>query len=107
MSQSATLTVPATYSGYIVKRTGEDTTIYINGSAFSGTLDNVSLKRVTDPPNTAVHIVSSLNGTTRDWASIESGFDPIGIASWIIYSNYESIPSSPYIPSIPRSGREL
>lgn len=44
-----------------------------------------SAKRVTDPPSTAVHIVSSLNGTTRAWASIESGFDPNTIASWGIY----------------------
>jgi hypothetical protein len=43
------------------------------------------VKRVTDPPATAVHIVSSLNGTTRNWASIESGFDPNTIASWKIY----------------------
>ncbi len=45
-----------------------------------------SSKRVTDPPSTAVHIVSSLNGTTRDWVSIESGFDPNTIASWNIYT---------------------
>lgn len=46
--------------------------------------DNPSVKRITDPPSTAVHIVSSLNGTTRNWASIESGFDPNAIASWMI-----------------------
>ena len=47
--------------------------------------DEANLKRVTDPPSTAVHIVSSLNGTVRNWASVESGFDPNAIASWIIY----------------------
>lgn len=51
-----------------------------------GSVDNVSFKQVTDPPSTAVHIVSSLNGTVRDWASIESGFDPNTIASWKINS---------------------
>lgn len=49
-------------------------------------IDDASLKQVTDPPATAVHIVSSLNGTTRNWASIESGFDPNTIASWSINS---------------------
>ena len=53
----------------------------------TGTIDNASIRRVTDPPSTTVHIVDSLNGTTRNWASIESGFDPNTIASWIIYSN--------------------
>jgi len=46
---------------------------------------NNSLKYITDPPSTAVHIVSSLNGTTRNWASIESGFDPNAIATYQIY----------------------
>jgi hypothetical protein len=50
--------------------------------------DDVSLKLITDPPATAVHIVSSLNGTTRNWTSIESGFDPNAIASWAIYNSY-------------------
>jgi hypothetical protein len=40
-----------------------------------------SIKQITDPPSTAIHIVSSLNGTTRNWASIESGFDPNTITS--------------------------
>ncbi|MCJ7747952.1 MAG: hypothetical protein MUP27_09415 [Desulfobacterales bacterium] len=59
----------------------------IKNSAVAGTMlfDEASFKHVTDPPSTAVHIVSSLNGTTRDWASIESGFNPNGIVSWKIY----------------------
>ena len=56
-------------------------------SPSQGDFDNLSWKRVTNPPSTAVHIVSSLNGTVRDWASIESGFDPNNIASWKIYHN--------------------
>jgi hypothetical protein len=73
-------------------------TIYKNTNATSGLYHfygyaamnfscDLSLKRVTDPPATAVHIVSSLNGTTRAWASIESGFNPNTITSWIIYSS--------------------
>ncbi len=49
-------------------------------------VDNISNSQVTDPPSTAVHIVSSLNGTTRNWASIESGFNPNNIASWNIFA---------------------
>jgi hypothetical protein len=47
-------------------------------------IDDVSLQHITDPPATAVHIVSSLNGTVRDWASKESGFNPNTIVSWNI-----------------------
>ena len=59
--------------------------IYAGGSDLS--CDNFSVKKVLDPPSTGVHIVSSLNGITRNWASIESGFDPNNIASWKIYHN--------------------
>lgn len=54
-------------------------------TALIATFDSISYKRVIDPPSTAIHIVSALNGTVRDWASIESGFDPNIIASWKIY----------------------
>ncbi len=54
------------------------------GGGFDGSCDDISLRQVTAPPSTAVHIVSSLNGTTRDWASIESGFNPNNIASYQI-----------------------
>lgn len=57
---------------------------YSNGFAAEFYGDDVSWKRITDPPATAIHIVSSLNGTTRNWASIEGGFDPNTITSWII-----------------------
>jgi len=45
---------------------------------------NNKVRQVTDPPSAAVHIISSLNGTVRNWASIESGFNPNNIASWVI-----------------------
>jgi len=63
--------------------TGYDS-LQINGSTPSEFSGVFSVKKVTDPPVTAVHIISSLNGTTRNWASIESGFDPNTIASWQI-----------------------
>jgi hypothetical protein len=42
------------------------------------------VKQILDPPSTGIHIVSSLNGTTRAWENIESGFDLNNIASWSI-----------------------
>jgi len=48
--------------------------------------DDVYLGRVTDPPSTACHIVSSLNGTTRAWQIKETGFNPNTITSWVIYA---------------------
>lgn len=44
-----------------------------------------SVKRVIHAPATAVHIVSALNSTTRDWANRDSGFFQNDIASWIVY----------------------
>ncbi len=48
--------------------------------------DEISLKHVTEPPVTAIHIVSLPNGIIRNWASIESEFDPNAIASWNIWA---------------------
>jgi len=62
-----------------------DDIAFITGAITNYSVISNSFKRVTDPPSTAVHIVSSLNGTTRNWASIESGFDPNNIASFKIY----------------------
>jgi len=79
------ITVNGNYIGYLAFKSVGDGDISGYGWGFTGTIDNYFVKRVTDSPSTAVHIVSSLNGTTRDWASIESGFDPNNIASWKIY----------------------
>lgn len=72
-------------------------------SSTAGTMlfDEASSKRVTDPPSTAVHIVSTLNGTIRDWASIDSGFDPNGIVSWIIFCPVLSIQTYEVKPTPP------
>jgi len=58
---------------------------YSAGTASEFYGDDVSWKQVTEPPATAVQIVSSLYGATRDWTSIEGGFDPNTIASWQIW----------------------
>jgi len=62
----------------------DGTTFYIqndDSAACNITLDGNSLKQVTECPTTAVHIVSNLNSTTRNWASIDSGFNAGGISS--------------------------
>jgi len=58
-------------------------------AASGNTLDVITqtVQRVTDPPATGVHIVSSLNGVTRAWENIEAGFKPNTIASWVIYGD--------------------
>jgi hypothetical protein len=73
-----------------VYKTGDTYTgIRITDAGYGGDgvyeIDDIVFQQVTDPPVTAVHIVSSLNGTIRNWASIESGFDPNTITSWGIY----------------------
>ena len=47
-------------------------------------VDDVSIQQVTDPPATAVHIVSAQHGSTRAWENIESGFNPNTITTWTI-----------------------
>lgn len=44
----------------------------------AGTYDvtQMELYRVTEPPATGVHIMNSLGGTTRGWASVDAGFNP-------------------------------
>jgi hypothetical protein len=55
------------------------------GGGSSGTFENISSKRVTDCPVTAVHIISSRNGTIRAWEYKETGFNPNTITSWDVY----------------------
>ncbi len=51
-----------------------------NKSADTGYLESLSVKQVTEPPATGLLIVSTRGGSTRNWANIESGFDPNDIA---------------------------
>lgn len=53
-----------------------------NGGASNFTLDDVSLKQVTDPPSTGARIVSASGGATRDFASIDAGFDANAITTF-------------------------
>jgi len=78
--------IPANYTGYQTAFAGSDNYILVYGNVFTGTIDNAILKRVTDPPAIGLHVVSSLNGTTRAWESVESGFNPNTITSWSIHS---------------------
>lgn len=54
-----------------------ETIMFINmtASALDMVIDNVSITEVTHVDTTGVHIVSGLNGSTRNWAEIESGFN--------------------------------
>jgi hypothetical protein len=48
-------------------------------------IDDVSLKFLTDIPATGLHLMSTKNGTTRNMASVETGFDPNAIVGVKIY----------------------
>jgi len=75
------------YTGYIASTSADNGNLVINGGlSNAGNIDDTSTKRVTDPPSTACHIVSSLNGTTRAWENVEAGFNPNTITSWSINS---------------------
>ncbi len=68
------------------------------------TIDNLWVKEVLEPPKITsggIHIVSERNGLYRAWASIESGFDPREIATYLIekcgknyHTCYESLKGS-------------
>jgi hypothetical protein len=75
-----------------------------NGSIVAGGAYPIYLTEVTDCPNAAnggLHIVSSRNGTTRNFESVDSGFNPSRIATYLITSDatplhqiYEAIAST-------------
>ena len=50
-------------------------TIAAEGSGLTHLFDNVTMKQVLTPSATGVTITSSPNGSTYNWASIESGFN--------------------------------
>jgi hypothetical protein len=54
---------------------------------FSGMVTALTHQRLIEPWPTGVHIVSEVGGSRRNWASIESGFDPNMIVSWSITSS--------------------
>jgi len=59
--------------------------------------DEVSLKQVTDCAATGVHIVSTPNGATRNWASITSGFNPNDAS--MTFDIYDTAVSGGSVPS--------
>ena len=74
------------YLTCVAEGTTKDKIQAYNNSSLTSFSSTYTLKEITDPPSTAVHIVSSLNGTVRNWASIASGFNPNTITSWKIDS---------------------
>ena len=71
------------YSAIHTPKNG-DTQFYLKKETVTaGTMlfDEVTLKRITDPPSTGVHIVSAYGGSTRAWTNIDSGFDPNNIVT--------------------------
>ncbi len=65
------------------------TTMYIKSTGLGAGeiiwFDNLVLKEVTDVGTDGVHIVSALGGATRNWTSIDSGFDPNDVASVTVH----------------------
>ena len=78
MSSAATYVFYWTQNG-----TGNAEGVQANGTT-SGVMDNITAKRVLDPPSTGVHIVSAYGGSVRAWASIDSGFNPNTIVTAVI-----------------------
>jgi hypothetical protein len=70
----ATLSVGATYTYYANCAATNSKITFNNDSAFRGTLDNVVIKKVLHVGATGTHIVSTKDGSTRNWASIGTGF---------------------------------
>lgn len=66
---------------------------YVTGSPADVTVSDVSVKQVLTPSATGVTIVSTLNGTTQNWESIESGFDYNASAgySYAIYTDASQV----------------
>ena len=74
-SVSGFQTVPATYVGYY-NLSDLYPTLYLPGQdSFSGTCDNASVKKVTDPSATGVTITSARAGATFNWTS-DGGINP-------------------------------
>lgn len=55
------------------------------GAGYYSNWDNVSLKQITAPPATGCWVVSTPEGETRDWASVDAGFNPNDIAGYDLY----------------------
>lgn len=59
--------------------------VAINPGGGDAYFDELSVKPITDVPATGLHLMSTKNGTTRNMASVETGFDPNAIVGVQIY----------------------
>lgn len=55
------------------------------GVGYYSNWDNISLKQVTAPPATGCWVVSTLGGATKNWARVETGFNPNDITGYDLY----------------------
>lgn len=83
--RSAFLANGTEYLTYVTSLFG-DTNFYLRNT-LAGTSDvtALSLKIMTNVPATGLHLMSTKNGTTRNMASVETGFNPnaiIGVTIW-------------------------
>ena len=79
-----------TYALFTVSITAPVTSslVFVAGPQTTGGVayfDDLTFKAYTDIPATGLHLMSAKNGTTRNMASVESGFDPNTIVGVKIY----------------------
>lgn len=65
--------------------TGAGNYNFTASSDFVGSIDNAKALAYTDVPATGLHLMSSKNGTTRNMASVEAGFNANAIVGVKIY----------------------
>lgn len=85
---SATSRDSATFLRFLTMVTDESITqtFYRHNDGSSDVIYTLcSFKKLTDVPATGLHLMSSKNGTTRNMASVETGFDPNAITGVKIY----------------------
>jgi hypothetical protein len=65
---------------------GDDNGLHLYNSSSAGNYSLVwSSKKLTDVPATGLHLMSAKDGTTRNMATNETGFDPNDIVKVEIY----------------------
>ncbi|MCX5695375.1 MAG: hypothetical protein NTW18_01750 [Candidatus Omnitrophica bacterium] len=69
-------TASSTYTDYITPTTSSNRHIELHSDSFVGNVDNWSVKQVLTPSATGVKIVSTSAGSTYNWGTQDSGFNP-------------------------------
>lgn len=82
------------WSAYAISPVSINLILYNYNKTGTCQYDDVSLKRVLDPPSTGVHIVSAYGGSVRAWASIDSGFNPNTITTASVYLSALTVASA-------------